>query len=190
MRSIQQLTDENTFVDESQATSYSFTTSAESNFAVITVSLIEEEPYLKVYKSDEIKTSVPLLTKNIVKGKNLYDGTYEYAYLVPSTSKYLVDNGNTDKTAVLNIEPNKTYTISKDKSSRFRVGLFKQKPQHSNDVDNFIKVGEDSDVEFTFTSGEYTWVAIQFASSLDTHPIFLQIEEGSVATEWETHGIK
>ncbi|WP_369957623.1 hypothetical protein AB8P72_08825 [Psychrobacter sp. CLB018] len=126
-------------------------------------------------------------------GKNIFNGEYVNSFLVGNTtSPNVIMTGSADaKSAVVRVKPNTTYTVSKTASNRFKVAVTEVYP--SNFWENAGRVLMDdnrrSDTEFTFTTNEneiFVIVFVAFEGALP--PVFMQIEEGPVKTQWMTYG--
>src|SRR5690606_4747351 len=95
------------------------------------------------------------------------------------------------KTAVLKINPNTTYTVSKSQSDRFRIGLCDVKPTLGTaNIEIIAGESNDSSRQFTFTSKSSTNYLVLYLSANTSAPSEVQVEIGDVATEYESFGFK
>ena len=181
---------------------FTLTTLADEYYLIIDVSNASEEPTLFVefgeestVYSDKVVMNKKVEAPNIVKGKNLFDGKYH-----PWALSGNIDNPETvimtedrehARSAFVHLKKNTDYTISKEVSNRFRVALIDKVPVHADTV-SYIRDDvyfEDSGTEFTFNSGDYSYVIIVVSNNANyIEEPFLQIEEGIVKTDWKTFG--
>lgn len=112
---------------------------------------------------------------------SLFDGAYHNIKVTGYPNLKVEDGDISSKTAIVKIEPNTTYSIIKDKVSRFNYGT----TTHLLNVNDrelldgsVIKPLGNSDLPYsTFTSGdndEYLYVNV----TIDAEDIFMQIVEG------------
>lgn len=135
---------------------------------------------------------------NIVKGKNLFKGDeYLEGNIVLSgpvgTGRSIIVGTTTvnAKTAVLKINPNTTYTVSKSQSDRFRIGLCNVKPTlGTTNIEIIAGESNDSSSEFTFTSKNTTNYLVLYLAANTVAPNEVQVELGDVATTYESFGYK
>ncbi len=135
---------------------------------------------------------------NIVKGKNLFKGDeYLEGNIVLSgavgTERRIIVGTTTvnAKTAVLKINPNTTYTVSKSTSDRFRIGLCNVMPTlGTTNIEIIGGESNDSSSEFTFTSKSSTNYLVLYLAANTAAPSEVQVEEGETATEYESFGYK
>ena len=135
---------------------------------------------------------------NIVKGKNLFKGDeYLEGNIVLSgpvgTGRSIIEStiATSAKTAVLKIQPNTTYTVSKSQSDRFRIGLCNVKPTLGTaNIEIIGGESNDSSNEFTFTSKSSTNYLVLYLAANTAAPSEVQVELGDVATTYESFGYK
>ena len=150
------------------------------------------KPYVvkntKQLELTDVKNNSPL----IVKGKNLFDGNYHLGHTLVGAEGneqgYFNENVN-GVIYLVKVEPGKTYTISKEDSNRFRIGLTKTSNKFLGDV--YIIKGDLSESENPKTitiPPNYNFMYVYV--SINRQQPFMQIEENSFATEWETSGYK
>ena len=167
---------------------FQFTTEAEE-YVVITVSLSGEEPHLVVEEKNEVNVDYKIESKNFTKGKNLFDGEYQYGVL-SSIGTVAPQDENGGRYIIQNIKPNTSYAISKTPSSRFAIGLINDKNALS-DVIRFDFVFQDNNAnKAIITTRENDLYLLVYVSVTPETPDFVQIEEGSEVTEWEHYGYK
>lgn len=122
-------------------------------------------------------------------GKNLFDGTYYKTYTAGS-SPYNYSTSDSSRSGIVKVEPNTTYTISKQLSSRFRVSQYTSLPvTGTSQATSFvIPNGSDSTLEYTFTtSSDTNYLAIQVSNTSEEN-VRMQVEKGSQATIYEPFG--
>ena len=176
--------------NETTETEYKFSTLPDEYYVVITVSLLEgSEPFLSLSVDDTYNFNKNIKAENIVMSNNLFDNNYHDLYIKPVSGGGEIAYSVRDSTAIIQISPNTTYSISKTSSNRFRVALSETFPEVGNPVE-VIKSEGDSDLSFTFTSGLTHHFLIIFVSSGGIAPIFMQVNEGNQPTKWETYGYK
>ena len=135
---------------------------------------------------------------NIVKGKNLFkgdeylEGNIVLSGQVGTTRKIIVGTTTVNaKTAILKINPNTTYTVSKSASDRFRIGLCDVKPTLGTaNIEIIAGESNDSSSQFTFTSKNTTNYLVLYLAANTAAPSEVQVEEGETATEYESFGYK
>ena len=127
-------------------------------------------------------------TDFITVGKNLFNGTLRYGYLDPSGRYRETEDTKNDRTGLVTLKPNTTYTISKTTSSAFRVGVSSNRITPSTDTT--VIFDDKSATEFTFTTDSTQYYLVVYLGNInlpDGVSDFLQVELGSQATEWEPH---
>lgn len=101
--------------------------------------------------------------------------------------------GSTSKTMIENCLPNTTYTISKIKSTKFRVCTTNKTPQTNESIIDYIYNDNGDKITIT-TSDKAKYMCIYFYDSgtdtLEEQGILdsIKIEKGTVATPWSQHG--
>lgn len=195
---------------ENTVEAFTFTTRADTQYIAVNIKTgTENIPLLQVktgsvfdftagsmlFSKDAFFNGAKLSDAAQIKiGKNKFDGSY----LQDVALSGAVDAANYNRplsttvsalTSVIKIKPNTTYTISKTASTRFRIGLAKFAPMIGKSNVKMI-AGETNDaaLNYTFTSGSLDRYLVLYLSNTNTMPDFLQLEEGTVQTEWETHG--
>lgn len=139
-------------------------------------------------------------TTFIEVGKNKFNGNYENLEIVGTTNNIgamsLKTSSTNGKTAVVRLEPNKSYTVKKfGGGNRFRAGIFNSKITPTTVATTFDKplFHPDDEItnrvqEFTFTNdgkGMYLYVYVGLID--DTNTIKLQVEEGKKSTDFEPY---
>ena len=111
---------------------------------------------------------------------NLFDGIYQPIHIAGTIPMY-VNNNTSSKTAIVEIKPNTTYSIIKDKASRFNLGTSTEiiEPSKGLSLDGSVlkPMGNSSKLYTIITTGEndkYLYVNV----TADNEDIFLQIIEG------------
>jgi len=145
-----------------------------------------------------LRVSGEFTSGNIVKGKNLFNhASYLDDGIVLSgavgTSKSIIESSTLlhAKTAVLKINPNTTYTVSKSTSDRFRIGLCNVMPTlGTTNIEIIGGESNDSSNEFTFTSKSSTNYLVLYLAANTAAPSEVQVELGDVATTYESFGYK
>lgn len=98
---------------------------------------------------------------------------------------------NTGKVAIIKVDENTTYTISKTNSNAFRIGLCAHLPV-AGVFDVYVAKGVNNDAEnvttITTRAGDkYLLVCTAIDSD---EPTFMQVEKGIIPTPWEPYGYK
>ena len=139
-------------------------------------------------------------TTFIEVGKNKFNGEYENWQIIGTSSNpnsmALQTSSTNGKTAVVRLEPNKTYTIKKfEGGNRFRVGVFNSKTTPTSTTITFDRPlfhPEDEITnrvqEFTFTNdgkGMYLYIYVGLIDNTNT--VKLQVEEGGKSTGFEPY---
>lgn len=190
---------------------FTFTTRADTQYLAVNISASSDEniPALQVntggvfdftannllFSKDAVFGGAKLSNAAQIKiGKNKFDGSYLQDVALTGA----VDDANYNRplstivdslTSVIKIKPNTTYTISKTASTRFRIGLAKFAPMiGKSNVKMIAGDPNDAALNYTFTSGSLDRYLVLYLSNTNTMPDFLQLEEGTMQTEWETHG--
>jgi len=184
---------------------FTFTSPIDAQYLVIYVSISDETPTSEIYEGtysgatfDKTIFNRDLEAPNIVKGKNLFNhASYLDDGIVLSgavgTSKSIIESSTLlhAKTAVLKINPNTTYTVSKSTSDRFRIGLCNVMPTlGTTNIEIIGGESNDSSSEFTFTSKSSTNYLVLYLAANTAAPSEVQVEEGETATEYESFGYK
>ena len=181
--------------DESEQT-FTFKTLENENYLVIWVSDIQEEPELYVevatqppQYSDESLLAKNILSKNIVKGKNMFNGVWLNGTLpgsVGNGSLNTISTTGDGKYALFNVEPNTTYAIAKTLSNRFIVAF---SPISSGGYFTLVYDDNTSD-EAIVTSLPDSSVMCVYGAFQSEPPEFMQVEQSDEVTELETYGYK
>lgn len=129
-------------------------------------------------------------------GKNLFDKnniTVSDLYIEITNSTY---NTVSDRSIIIPINPNTTYTVSKATSTIMRVGTSKEYPAVNGKVSVYKSHNTQSNAPLTITSGnEDAWMLVQLFANIDAdtnngtieaNAETLQIEVGSTASAYET----
>ena len=127
-------------------------------------------------------------TDFIMVGKNLFDGTFRYGYLNPSGKYEEGVSLENDRSGLIRVEPNTTYTISKPLSSAFRVGVSENVILHSTNTKIIFDDKTKTSFTYTTTNDEH-YLAVYLGNVTLPEGVsdFLQVELGSQATEWEPY---
>lgn len=137
----------------------------------------------------------------VIEGRNLF-GVPTGGWIVgtPSTYNYIDGfGGNKGTLFVSQIQPNTTYTISAKLYTgmdRFRASLFDADPRSGAqfEVGHYLQIvvrnDPTSDQTYTFSSGEFTWIALGLSTSTtSSNPdAQAQLETGSAATPYVAPG--
>lgn len=124
-------------------------------------------------------------SKNLINPK-LKGFTSSIAYVDTLTNPF--SGGPTYRSAVVSINPNQTYTLTKfGDSSRFRVVLINANVDASRSYTNVIKQDDAKTVTFT-TDSNSLFVAIYYSNN--SEDVNLQLEIGDQSTAYESYGFK
>lgn len=145
-----------------------------------------------------LRVSGEFTSGNIVFGKNLFresfylEGNIVLSGAVGTERRIIVGTTTVNaKTAVLKINPNTTYTVSKSTSDRFRIGLCNVMPTlGTTNIEIIGGESNDSSSEFTFTSKSSTNYLVLYLAANTAAPSEVQVELGDVATTYESFGYK
>ncbi|MGQ5792592.1 hypothetical protein ACUNIY_09160 [Serratia sp. IR-2025] len=188
---------------------YEFTTKSDSNYVLIAVSDDGYEPELFVCAhaeseyltaddfhrdivSDSVTARGDIIGKNIKRGKNLANPENYFRGAIPDalneTANIVI--GNDGYSAVVRVEPGKTYTIAKDASDRMRVALSRQDPRGGDLAVRVVAAAEsDNKEQLTVTAGDQEcFLTVYFASNAANLPTIIQVELGGQFTGFETYG--
>ena len=167
------------------------TTGVDDRYLAIVVSLtLSEEPPLFVYEQKSLKAYGKIEGSNVTLGKNLFDGIYLRNFMEGTLGgKAIWTTSEAGRFAEVPIKPSTTYTISKTASSRFKIALVSK--SNARLLDNGLIVFDNSIAnEATITTGvNDTYMQIYVAND-GLEPDFMQVEESTTRTEWETYGYK
>lgn len=141
-----------------------------------------------------------------VRGKNLFDkdnmpAPVYTAYIsnAPGEGKTRLISGTSERTVLMPIEPNTTYTVTKVYTDRMRIAEFSTIPNISPATYGTLLASDTSNAqrtERTITTGATAaYLAIQInnvriesqSTTLDAVLASLQVEEGSTATDYEPY---
>src|SRR5690625_2216485 len=140
-----------------------------------------------------VKSVQPKNTTFFDKTKNIFDGNFENIRMDGSAVNLFIDgNSQQGTTAIIRIEPNKTYTIkvhTPSLSDFFAVGTSSLLPVYDKNnryyMNNSIYLAplNSGDREITFTNGfdELLYVCV---STINQEGIELQVEEGESASSY------
>lgn len=116
--------------------------------------------------------------------KNLFDGIWSIGHLAGNEPYELVVGSG--KYTTSEIKPNTTYTISRSNdTNQLRLGLFTNYPQEGSIPNDYQSPGT---LTWTFTSGSNDNYLVVVPTSLSEgkEPEWLQIEESSTVTDYES----
>jgi hypothetical protein len=137
------------------------------------------------------KTIRPNHVTFLGRGKNLFNGVFtKDVSLIGSTATdgQLYSLGRQELSVIVEIEPGKTYTVSKlaGSSNRFRAATFTIYPKVGDKVKRFLN-GSDSISQFTFTANEGdNYLVVYLALDGYVEPLEFMVEEGSAKTAYES----
>ncbi|HAY0634733.1 TPA: hypothetical protein JS389_004692, partial [Serratia marcescens] len=131
------------------------------------------------------------IDSRIRRGKNLFDGNYQIAWLSGSptdnSGAYQI-SGENGRTAVIRVPRNTVVTISKtDDSDRFRIAGIKWLPLHQSAVEFLTDTHMDGQNTVTVNTRDNDFLLI-YVSITRTPPSFMQVELGPTKTAWQTYG--
>ena len=126
------------------------------------------------------------------KTKNKFNGTYEKIWLYGSLDKPHIVKNETRRTAIVPIDPNKSYSISVyGAKDAFRIATSVNLPTYNADgtffPDRFLHFN-DVGRQFSFTNNgtdKYLYVMV----SQNSHEPLMQVEEGKVVTDYVPHKV-
>lgn len=186
-------------------------TGKELPFSIIEGDYIPGESYKSI--TERVKIGVPVnlpvahigkLTSDIiVKGKNIFDGVYVYGYSDSmggsTTDDYTAhlnvarevtdDNYKDVVAAIIPVESNTTYAVSKSGGTRFRIGVAKGMPSISLDTPLKMIVADDfvsSAIIKTGPDDKFVFIYLSNAGGVN----WLQVEKGESVTSPESFGWK
>ncbi|WP_406903139.1 right-handed parallel beta-helix repeat-containing protein [Serratia marcescens] len=188
---------------------YEFTTKSDSNYVLIAVSDDGYEPELFVCPhaepeyltaddfhreiiADSVTARGDVVGNNIKRGKNLANPENYLRGAIPDalneTANIVI--GNDGYSAVVRVEPGKTYTIAKDASDRMRAALSRQDPRNGDLAVRIVAAAESDNKELlTVTAGDQEcFLTVYFASNAANLPTIIQVELGGQFTGFETYG--
>ncbi len=197
--------DEYTTENEANDTSFDFVTESTEEYIIVTVSISGREPDIKLvegYTTDsihDIQFNDNITSKNIVKGKNLFDGKYVIGAVAGSvfdTSTNFYGDASmfpNARTIITPVDKNTDYIIYKTPSNRFRVAVSKGYPKYNQSI-SVLKdetvAGGDNATKFTLNTGDNSYILTTVCNVEVDIPDFVQIEKGTTVTELETYGYK
>ncbi|MEL5336736.1 hypothetical protein PTR34_15630 [Serratia nevei] len=188
---------------------YEFTTKPDSNYVLIAVSDDGYEPELffcahaeseyltaddfhREIIADSVTARGDIVGNNIKRGKNLANPENYFRGAIPDalneTANIVI--GNDGYSAVVRVEPGKTYTIAKDASDRMRAALSRQDPRNGDLAVRVVAAAESDNKELlTVTAGDQEcFLTVYFASNAANLPTIIQVELGGQFTGFETYG--
>ena len=122
-------------------------------------------------------------------GKNLFDEDNVISNAIIQTSTQKVTWTNEATTIWLKVQPNTQYTMSRDRGNRLIIGASNNQPVLEGTLDTIIYDGGTSEAtSYTFSSGNYTYIAIYISRNTSTTPNWVMINEGSTALPYEPYG--
>lgn len=194
---------------------FTFTSPIDAQYLVIYVSASNETPTSEIYEGTyngaTFNKSIfrrDVEASNIVKSKNIADerekNWIRYVFRDDGLSG---ENASitgwaypSDGAALLvNVKPNTTYTLSRKGGDRFRVALFKRMGNGGSptQLDRYRVLSSSNDPQttekITFTTNENEFILYAYLTSHVEkygYPDWVQVEEGKVATEYESFGYK
>lgn len=130
------------------------------------------------------KSVSPEKTTFIKRGRNKFDGEFEYGFgLIGSPAEYIAYTNTVS--LIQSLEEGKTYTISRsDNANRFGIATFIGKPVAGGTPNRTLTASTVTAKSHTFTlqGGENYIVA--YISNENLTPTWIQIEEGETATSF------
>ncbi|HAY0633690.1 TPA: hypothetical protein JS389_003623, partial [Serratia marcescens] len=130
------------------------------------------------------------IDSRIRRGKNLFDGNYQIAWLSGSptdnSGAYQIDGPN-GRTAVIRVPRNTVVTISKTDSDRMRIAGIKWLPLHQSAVEFLTDTHMDGHNIVTVNTRDNDYLLI-YVSITGAPPSFMQVELGPTKTAWQTYG--
>lgn len=130
------------------------------------------------------------IDSRIRRGKNLFDGNYQIAWLSGSptdnSGAYQIDGPN-GRTAVIRVPRNTVVTISKTDSDRMRIAGIKWLPLHQSAVEFLTDTHMDGHNIVTVNTRDNDYLLI-YVSITGVPPSFMQVELGPTKTAWQTYG--
>jgi len=123
-----------------------------------------------------------------INGKNLFDGNY-YSTYVTASSPHTYGSTSGARSGIIKVQPNTTYTISKEVSNRFRVSQFQEYPVVNSSVANNYQIvsNEGTTTTYTLTTESTTkYLVIQITNESQEN-VKMQVELGSTATTYEPY---
>ena len=152
-----------------------------------------KEGYLVVYVANESNTNENI-TVDIrekanrveckVVGKNKWDGNWIDGYIEGDTLVY--KTGQNTKCAIIKVQKNTTYTVTRQNGNRFAIGLIEKYPEWKDEVNVLEYNSAKYSLTFT-TSNTDEYVIIYIANNEDTTVPLIQLEEGTQATSYEPY---
>ena len=139
----------------------------------------DEEPFVP-YGTNWIYTTIT--------GKNLFNGIYYQTYTA-GASPYSYKSSSVTRSAVIEVEPNKTYSISKELTDRFRISEYSEYPvvDISNALNYIYPNNNDSTLNYTLTTTNQThYLVIQISNSRQENAK-LQVELNNQVTTYEAY---
>ena len=144
-------------------------------------------------------------TRFASSGKNLFDGVYHPVYIgFEEGGVFKRSQDGTTASAIVEVEPNTTYTITKGGSNRFVVAASDAYPAFENEgVGRFIRRPPDPDIPSVVNSGFYThtfttnenenyiviYVSAVTSPDLPREPLMM-VEKNDVETLYEPYSTK
>ena len=124
-------------------------------------------------------------------GKNLFDKDNANIFNGYLNGNEGIVSNNNNRITYIQIENDKTYTISKVLSNRFRIGLTNSVPSNNLQINDYSS--QDNQTSYTFTNTSYKYLCIWFWTNTDTlteQRILdsIMIEENNQATSYEPYG--
>lgn len=123
-----------------------------------------------------------------ITGKNLFNGIYYQTYTAGG-SPYSYKSSSVTRSAVIEVEPNKTYSISKELTDRFRISEYSEYPvvDISNALNYIYPNNNDSTLNYTLTTTNQThYLVIQISNSSQENAK-LQVELNNQVTTYESY---
>jgi len=130
------------------------------------------------------------IDSRIRRGKNLFDGNYQVAWLSGSptdNSGAYSTEGVNGRTAVIRVPRNTVVTISKTDSDRMRIAGIKWYPLHQSAVEFLTEEHMDGHNTVTVNTRDNDFLLI-YVSIIRQPPSFMQVELGPKKTAWQTYG--
>lgn len=189
-----------TFISKANAnylTGLQFIYSADINFDNLVLGIQLEKgstatsysPYFTPIELNKIGDYEDSIKKST--GKNLFDKDNANIFNGYLNGNEGIVSNNNNRITYIQIENDKTYTISKVLSNRFRIGLTNSVPSNNLQINDYSS--QDNQTSYTFTNTSYKYLCIWFWTNTDTlteQRILdsIMIEENNQATSYEPYG--
>lgn len=117
-------------------------------------------------------------------GKNILDYATNVIENALINTTGLIATTSECTTVWCKVKPNTTYTLSREKGDRIVIGGSNTQPALDLTTTLLKNEGVTEVKNYTFNSGNYQYVAIYISRYTSTRPTWVQVEEGSIATNY------